>query len=184
MDHAQRKQGSVDEFRSAEYVVFCNQPYGEEGEYESFWHEADVLLLAAAREVHSGKLTSAGARKLLEPYREVLPVLYTGEQRMIYDPRREWWSRPGLFPSTDEVRQNPPASAIFWYKADDLGIPGVGFAMWATPHPIFEVRADAMRPLRETVAGEYRIVVRGDVDDYAAPDRGVGQAKELIEEAR
>lgn len=136
--------------------MFCNQPYGEAadgywgeegelfddeqgGEYESFWHEADVLLLAVAGEVESGKLTPVEARKLLEPYREVLSVLYTGEQRMIYDPRREWWSKPDSFPGPDDVRRNRPASAIFWYETDDLGIPGVGLTMWAT-RPIRSLR--------------------------------------------
>ncbi|MDP9439385.1 MAG: hypothetical protein M3P49_11670 [Actinomycetota bacterium] len=82
MDDADREQAGGVDARSGEYAVFCNQPYGEaadgyrveegephsgaDGGYDSFWHEADVLLLAAAREVQSGKLTPAEARKLLE----------------------------------------------------------------------------------------------------------------------
>ncbi len=135
VDHADLEQGSENNARVGEYIVFCNQPYGEAadgywgeegelfddeqgGEYESFWHEADVLLLAVAGEVERGELTPAEARELLKPYREVLSLIYTGEQRMIYDPRREWWSRPESFPGRDEVRRNRPASAIFWYEAD------------------------------------------------------------------
>ncbi len=185
--------------RSGEYIVFCNQPYGEaadgywgeegelysgeDGEYQSFWHEADVLLLAVAGEVERGELTPARARKLLEPYREVLSVIYTGEQRMIYDPRREWWSRPESFPGRDDVRRNRPASAIFWYEADDLGIPGVGLTTWATPHPFFEVRdAEALQTLREAVAGKYEVVVKEDTYKYLPGD--VEWALETIQEAR
>ncbi len=83
VDEADREQGGGKDGRSREYAVFCKQPYGEaadgyrgekgefyfgeDGECESFWHEADVLLLAvAAGEVRSGKLTAAEARMLLE----------------------------------------------------------------------------------------------------------------------
>ncbi len=111
-----------------------------------------MLLLAVEGEVQSGKPTPAKARKLLEPYRKPLSVIYAGEQRMIYDPRRERWSRPDFFPSTDDVRRNRPASAIFWYEADDLGIPGVGFTMWAT-RPTRSSRRRTERPCR---AGESR----------------------------
>ncbi len=192
-------QDNGSDARSAEYIVFCNRPYGtyedgywgeegelysgEDGEYDSFWHEADVLLLAAAGEVERGKLTPAEARKLLEPYREVLSVIYTGEQRMIFDPARSGWSREDSFPRADDVRRNRPASAIFWYEADDLGIPGVGFTMWATPHPIFEVRdKKALKALGEAVAGKYKIVVKEDTYAYLPGD--VGGALETIQRAR
>ncbi|MDP9437656.1 MAG: hypothetical protein M3P49_02770 [Actinomycetota bacterium] len=82
MGDADREQAGGVDARSGEYAVLCTQPYGEaadgyrgeevklysgaNGEHDSFWHEADVLLLAAAREVRSGKLTPAEARKLLE----------------------------------------------------------------------------------------------------------------------
>ncbi len=81
-ERAREFEDGEDIARSGEHVIFCNRPYGEEdgywgeggelysgedGEYESFWHEADVLLLAVAGEVQSGKLTPAEARKLLEP---------------------------------------------------------------------------------------------------------------------
>ena len=141
-----------------EDLVFCAAPY------DMFWHEADVLLLAAAGEVEKGALTPSKARGLLEPYRDVLPLIYTGEQRMIFDPARNGWSKEDSFPRADEVRRNPPASAIFWYETDDLGIRGVNF-IWATPHPILEVSARALRTLRKDVAGKCRIVVKKTPDD-------------------
>jgi hypothetical protein len=199
-ERAREFEDGEDIARSGEHVIFCNRPHGEEdgywgeggelysgedGEYESFWHEADVLLLAVAGEVQSGKLTPAEARKLLEPYRKALSVIYAGEQRMIYDPRREWWSKPDSFPGTDDVRRNRPASAIFWYEADDLGIPGVGFTMWATPQPIFEVRdKEVMEALRKAVEGEYRIVVKEDVDEYRRAEGGAEWALRTIQQAR
>ncbi len=199
-ERAREFEDGEDIARSGEHVIFCNRTHGEEdgywgeggelysgedGEYESFWHEADVLLLAVAGEVQSGKLTPAEARKLLKPYRKALSVIYAGEQRMIYDPCREWWSKPDSFPGTDDVRRNRPASAIFWYEADDLGIPGVGFTMWATPHPIFEVRdKEVMEALRKAVEGEYRIVVKEDVDEYRRAEGGAEWALRTIQQAR
>ncbi len=196
MDPSMHDQGQ--DKRPREYVVFCNQLYGEEdgywgeegelysgadGQYDSFWHEADVLLLAAAGEVEGGELTPAEARKLLEPYREVLSVIYTGEQRMIFDPARTGWSMEDSFPRADEVRRNRPASAIFWYETDDRGIAGVRLTMWATPHPIFEVRdKKALEALGEAVADRYKVVVKEGTYAYLPGD--VGWALETIQRAR
>ncbi len=124
MDHADREQGNGgDAPANRRYVVFCadGEDYGQGG-YVFFTHEADVMMIAAAGEVESGKLTPAEARKLLEPYREVLPPLYTGEQRMVFDPDRRGWDDPDSFPTADEVQQSPQASQIFWYEADELNI--------------------------------------------------------------
>ncbi len=68
------KDGSNDD----RYVIFCadGRDYGQPG-YIFFTHEADVMMIAAAGEVKSGKLTPAEARELLKPYREVLPPIYT-----------------------------------------------------------------------------------------------------------
>ncbi len=197
-ERAREFENGSDLARSGQYVVFCNRPYGQEdgyrgeegelypgedSEYASFWQEADVLLLAVSGEVQRGKLTPAEARKFLEPYRKALSVIYTGEQRMIYDPRREWWSKPDSFPGTDDVRRNRPASALFWYEVDDLGIPGVGLIMWATPHPIFEVKdKKALEALGEAVAGKYKVVVKEDTYAYLHDD--VGWALETLQQAR
>lgn len=160
-----------------EDLVFCAAPH------DMFWHEADVLLIAAAREVEKGALTPTEARRLLEPYRDVLPLLYSGMQKMIFDPARTGWSKEDSFPRVDEVRRNPSASAIFWYQVDDLGIRGVGFDMWLTPHPIFEVRsARALRSLRDAVAGKYKIVVKKDPDDYAGASLGLRDAIDLLDQ--
>ncbi len=158
-----------------EDLVFCAAPY------DMFWHEADVLLFAVAGDVEKGALTPSEARRLLEPYRDVLPLIYTGEQRMIFDPARNGWSEEDSFPRADEVRRNPPASAIFWYQTDDLGIRGVGFSMWATPHPIFEVSARMLRTLRKAVAGKYRIVVKKNPDTYAGASLGLRDAIGLLD---
>lgn len=162
-----------------EDLVFCHS-----APYDSFWHEADVLLVAAAREVERGALTPREARRLLEPYRDVLPLIYSDMQKAIFDPARTGWSKEDSFPRADEVRRNPPASAIFWYEADDLGIRDVGFTVWATPHPIFEVMsARALRALREAVAGKYKIVVKNDYGDYIGPSLGLRDAVDLLDQA-
>ncbi len=157
-----------------ENLVFCSAPY------DMFWHEADVLLFAVANEVEKGTLAPSEARRLLEPYRDVLPLIYTGEQRMIFDPARNGWSEEDSFPRADEVRRNPPASAIFWYETDDLGIRGVNF-IWATPHPIFEVSARMLRTLRKAVAGKYKIVVKKNPDTYAGASPGLRDAIGLLD---
>lgn len=157
-----------------EDLMFCSSPY------ESFWHEADVLLLAAAREVEAGTLSPEEARRLLEPYRGVLPLLYGEVQKVIFDPARSDWSKEGSFPRADEVRRNPPASAIFWYKADGLGIPGVGLT-WATPHPIFEVSPRALRELRRAVAGEYTIVRKNSRGTYSGDSLSLSRAITLLD---
>ena len=147
-----------------EDLVFCENLYPDDApgaEYRLFLHEADVLLWALAREVERGRMAVGEAWRTWEPYRDVLPLIYTDIQKMIFDPARTGWSNESSFPRADEVRRNRPASAIFWYRADVLGITGVGFDMWLTPHPIFEVRgAHALRSLREAAAGKYKIVVK------------------------
>ncbi len=161
-----------------EDLVFCSAPH------DMFWHEADVLLIAAATEVEKGAMTPNEARRLLEPYRDVLPLIYGDMQKIIFDPARTGWSNEDSFPRADEVRRNPPASAIFWYETDDLRIPGVGLTVWATPHPIFEVMgARALRSLREAVAGKYRIIEKKDYDDYSSTSLGLREAIDLLDRA-
>ncbi len=61
----------------------------------------------------------------------------------------------------------------------------MGFTMWATPHPIFEVRdKEVMEALRKAVEGEYRIVVKEDVDEYRRAEGGAEWALRTIQQAR
>lgn len=166
------------------YVVFCadGEDYGQPG-YFFFTHEADVMMIAAAGEVESGKLTPAEARELLEPYKEVLPPLYTGEQQMVFDPGRRSWRDPDSFPSADEVQQSPQASEIFWYEVDELGIRGVTLE-WSEPSPLLApVSNTAFTRLMKAVSDEYEIVVKRGVDEFDAMGKSVEWARKLIEEA-
>lgn len=166
------------------HVVFCvdGRDYGQPG-YIFFTHEADVMMIAAASEVESGKLTPAGARELLEPYREVLPPLYTDSQRMVFDPARFDWHEPDGFPKAEAVLASPQASQIFWYEVDELGIDGVTL-VWSTPFPVLApVSGKALEELRKTVSNEYEIVVKGVLDEYDAMGKSVNWARKLIEEA-
>lgn len=174
------KDGSDDD----RYVIFCTdgRDYGQPG-YIFFTHEADVMMIAAAGEVESGKLTPAEARELLEPYREVLPPIYTGEQQMVFDPDRSGWDDPDSFPAADYVQQSPQASQIFWYKVDELGIEGVTLK-WSVPFPILDlVSKTALKELKEAVSDEYKIVVKKDIDEFDAMGKSVEWARELIEDA-
>lgn len=167
------------------YVVFCadGEDYGQAG-YIFFTHEADVMMIAAAGEVESGKLTPAEARKLLEPYREVLPPLYTGEQQRVSDPGRDSWRDHNSFPSADDVQQSPQASQIFWYEVDELGIEGVTL-VWSVPFPVLApVGSTALEELRRAVSDEYEIVVKKDIDEFDAMGKSVEWARKLIEDAK
>ncbi len=166
-------------------VIFCADQKNY-GEYVFFTHEADVLLIAAAGEVESGKLTPAEARELLEPYREALAVIFTGEQRMVFDPDRIGWTDTDGFPSVDDVQQSPPASQVFWYEADAIAIEGAGFSGWSgSTGPVFSVQnEEALEALREAVAGGYKIVVKADIGDYHPPDGSVEWALRTIRRAR
>lgn len=170
--------------RDDRFVIFCvdGRDYGQPG-YIFFTHEADVMMIAAAGEVQSGKLTPAQARDLLEPYRDVLPPLYTGEQRMVFDPDRSGWDNPSGFPTPDEVQQSPQASQIFWYEADELRIEGVTLR-WSEPFPLLApVHNAAFKKLMAAVSSEYRIVVKRDIDELDAMGKSVEWARKLIEEA-
>ncbi len=185
MDDAQREQGNGgDTPTGGRYVVFCadGEDYGQEG-YIFFTHEADVMTIAAAGEVESGKLTPSEARELLEPYREVLPPLYTGEQRMVFDPDRFGWDDPESFPAADDVQQSPQASQIFWYEVDELGVEGVTLT-WSVPFPVLDVVGkEALEELKERVSDEYKIVVKRDIDEFDAMGKSVEWARRLIEGA-
>ncbi len=166
------------------YVVFCvdGRKYGQPG-YDFFTHEADVMMTAAASEVERGKLTPAEARELLEPYREVLSLIYTGEQQMVFDPDRYSWNEPDSFPTAEAVVESPQASQIFWYEVDELGIEGVTL-VWSVPFPVLApVRKKALEELREAVADEYKIVVKKDIDEFDAMGKSVEWARKLIEDA-
>jgi len=185
VDETEREQGNgADATANGRDVVFCadGEDYGQEG-YIFFTHEADVMMIAAAGEVESGKLTPAEARKLLEPYREVLPPLYTGEQRMVFDPDRFDWDDSDSFPTADEVQQSPQASQIFWYEADELGIEGVTLK-WSEPFPLLDVVGEkALGQLKRAVSDEYMIVVKKNIDEFDAMGKSVEWARELIKEA-
>ena len=185
MGNTEGEQGNGgDAPANGRYVVFCadGEDYGQEG-YIFFTHEADMMMIAAAGEVESGKLTPAQARKLLELYREVLPPLYTGEQRMVFDPDRFGWDDPDNFPRADEVQQSPQASQIFWYEVDELGIEGVTLT-WSVPFPLLDtVSKEALEELKEKVSDEYKIVVKKDIDEYDAMGKSVEWAQQLIKEA-
>ncbi len=185
MDDSEREQGNGGNAPAREtYVVFCadGEDYGREG-YIFFTHEADVMMIAAAGEVESGKLTPAEARKLLKPYREVLSPLYTGEQSMVFDPNRRGWDDPDSFPTADEVQQSPQASQIFWYEADELDIKGVTLR-WSVPFPILApVSNKALKKLMAAVWNEYEIVVKRDIEEFDAMGKSVEWARELIKEA-
>lgn len=166
------------------YVIFCadGRDYGQPG-YIFFTHEADVMMIAAASEVESGKLTPAEAREILEPYREVLLPLYTDEQSMIFDSDRRSWRDLDSFPTADEVQQSPQASQIFWYEADELGIKGVTL-VWSTPFPVLApVSKKVLEELKKAVSDEYEIVVKNDIEEFDATGKSVEWAKKLIEEA-
>ncbi len=166
------------------YVVFCadGEDYGQAG-YIFFTHEADVMMIAASEEVESGKLTSAEARELLEPYREVLPPLYTGEQRMVFDPDRFDWDDPDSFPTAENIQQAPQASQIFWYEADGLGIQEVFLGLGGIG-PDFSVEdEDALEELKETVSDTYKIVVKKDIEEFDAMGKSVEWARQVIKEA-
>jgi hypothetical protein len=166
------------------YVVFCadGEDYGQPG-YFFFTHEADVMMIAAAGEVESGKLTPAEARELLEPYKEVLPPLYTDSQQAVFDPGRRSWRAPDSFPKADDVQQSPQASQIFWYEVDDLGIEGATL-VWSEPFPLLApIRNTAFTRLMKAVSDEYEIVVKRDIDEFDAMGKSVEWARKLIEEA-
>jgi hypothetical protein len=177
-------ESSKDRNSKDRYVVFCADgwDYGQPG-YIFFTHEADVMMIAAAGEVESGKLTPAEARELLEPYREVLPPLYTGSQQAVFDPDRISWRDPDSFPAADDVQQSPQASQIFWYEVDELGIEGVTL-VWSVPFPVLApIRKKALEELEEAVSDEYEIVVKKDTDEFDAMGKSVEWARKLIEEA-
>ncbi len=186
MNGTEREQGNGgDAPASGRYVVFCadGEDYGQEG-YIFFTHEADVMMIAAAGEVESGKLTPAEVRELLEPYREVLPPLYTGEQRMVFDPDRSNWDDPDSFPTAENVQQSPQASQIFWYEVDKLGIEGVTLR-WSVPFPLLDaVSKEALEELKEAVSDEYKIVVKKEIHEFDAMGKSVEWAQQLIKEAR
>lgn len=186
MDNTECEQGSGgDAPANGRYAVFCadGEDYGQEG-YIFFTHEADVMMIAAAGEVESGKLTPAEARKLLKPYREVLPPLYTGEQRMVFDPDRFGWDDPDSFPTADNVQQSPQASQIFWYEVDELSIEGVTLT-WSEPFPLLDVVSkEALEKLKEAVSDEYKIVVKKAIEEFDAMGKSVRWAQQLIREAR
>ena len=164
--------------------MFCadGRDYGQPG-YIFFTHEADVMMIAAAGEVESGKLIPAEARELLEPYREVLPPIYTGRQRMVFDPDRSGWDDPDSFPTAGEVQQSPQASQVFWYEVDELGIEGVTLR-WSEPFPLLDlVSRRAMKELKKAVSGEYKIVVKKDIDEFDAMGKSVQWARKLIKDA-
>ncbi len=185
MDDSEREQGNGGNALARKtYVVFCadGEDYGREG-CIFFTHEADVMMIAAAGEVESGKLTPAEARKLLEPYREVLSPLYTGEQSMVFDPDRRGWEDPDSFPTADEVQQSPQASQIFWYEADELDIKGVTLR-WSEPSPLLDVVSkQALKKLMAAVSNEYEIVVKRDIEEFDAMGKSVEWARELIKKA-
>ncbi len=186
MDDFGREQGNGgDAPVSGKYVVFCTdgEDYGQAG-YIFFTHEADVMTIAAAGEVENGRLTPSEARELLEPYREMLPPLYTGEQRMVFDPDRFGWDDLESFPTADAVQQSPQASQIFWYEVDELGIEGVTLT-WSVPFPLLDVVSEeALGELKERVSDEYKIVVKRDIDEFDAMGKSVEWAQRLIREAR
>ena len=166
-------------------VVFCADgwDYGETG-YIFFTHEADVMAIAAAGEVESGKLAPRGARELLEPYRGVLSPLYTGEQRAVFDPSRSGWNDPDTFPAPEDLQQSPPASQTFWYRAYDLGIDGLFLEMGGIGPTLSVESRDALGALQRAVSDEYRIVVKQDINDFDAMGKSVEWARRLVEEAR
>ncbi|MBX6763667.1 MAG: hypothetical protein K6T51_02460 [Rubrobacteraceae bacterium] len=93
----------------AREIIFCvdGTDYRGYGFYFLFLHEADVMMLAAAGEVEGGRLKPAEARKVLEPYREVLAPLYTDEQRAVSDPDGRGWDEPDTFPTQEEFMAVP-----------------------------------------------------------------------------
>lgn len=173
------------------YVVFCADgwDYGDPG-YIIFTHEADVMMIAAAGEVESGKLTPAEARKILEPYREMLPSLYTDEHRPVFDPGRRSWNDPDSFPQADYVQQSLQASQIFWHEVDKLRIEGLFLELggispdFPLEDEIFSVEdKEALKKLKEKVSDKYEIVVKKAIDEFDAMGKSVEWAKKLIEEA-
>lgn len=144
-----------DDIGTKKYVVFCvdGRKYGQPG-YAFFMHEADVMMAAVAGEVRSGKLTPSGGREMLEPYREVLPPLYTDFQKAVFDPKRADWNDPSRFPRVEAVLASPQASQIFWYEVDELGIEGVTL-VWSVPFPVLApVSEEALKELKEATAEE------------------------------
>jgi hypothetical protein len=141
------------------YLVYCeDRGEGEYLRYELFMHEADVELIETASEVEEGLLTPDEARDALKKYEDVLSVIYTGEQQAIFEPHRMKWSDPDFFPAADAVRESPPASQVFWYEADDLGIEGVILDQGAIG-AVFTVSDEkAMDKLEEAMRGKYAIL--------------------------
>lgn len=180
MTEKSEQRGSNDD----RHMVFCEDRGEDEyPRYTIFIHEADVMMIAAAGEVESGKLTPAEARKLLEPYREVLGAIFTGNQLPIIEPHRMKWSDPDFFPNAGAVWESPQGSQIFSYKAYDLGIEGV-FLEWSIAGPVFSVEdEEALNELKEAVSGEYKIVVKQDNNAYDSLGESVEWARELIEDA-
>lgn len=140
------------------------------------------MAVAVAGEVESGKLTPEEAREILEPYREVLPPLFSGEQRMVFDPDRFGWDTPEIFPPADEVQQSPQASQIFWYEADELGIKGVTLR-WSEPFPLLDPVSDQdLTRLRKRMPDD-RIVVKQDINEFDSMGKSVEWVRELIDSA-
>lgn len=161
-----------------EDLVFCENLYPEgaaEAEYGMFFHEADVLLFALAREVEGGTMTVEEAWKTWEPYRRRFPHLYEIDD-------------PTWFPDVDWIMQMPTATDDFDHDAGRLGRAGVNFTSEEdrrdSPMPIgniFDVGSrEALVSLREGLSGQYRILVR-DVGEYAGSDLGFRDTVELLD---
>jgi hypothetical protein len=156
-----------------EALVFCLDQ--GDGRYGWFWQEADVLLLGLGNAVEEGKHTVTEMREAWWPYERLWPTLYEGEPEEWWE---AWWGS-----LKDDL--DLPVSTGFWDEAHNLGIPSVGFLgkFSGSTDPIFEVQeGEALRALREAMAGRYRILVKDDLLKYA--DVSLKEAKTLIAEGR
>jgi hypothetical protein len=145
-----------------ENLVFCVDQQGSE-EYGFFMHEADVLLWALGGAVERGELTLDQLREYWQPYRRLWPTLYEANLK-------EW--NEHLWPRLEGGDYDTPVTTNFFMrKARGVGMPDVGYlgGYSMSTGDIFEVSgADALKRLRDALAGSYRIALMEDLSDYTS----------------
>ena len=177
--------------------------YEREGKFGYFLHEADYLLLSLAKNVHESNITVAEAFDVLRPYlddpqaedQSVTEGIRTQKEGWNFLDAQKWeqilYGDSPAFPSYDDVLQDQPFTHIFQHEAYSatykLGISDVGyFGFSGSTGPIFSVESqEALEELRKVMAGKYKIVIKGDLNEYVPyPPPTPEEAKRFIERYR
>jgi hypothetical protein len=160
------------------YVVVCCVV--DDGTYDSFVHEADMMMGALGLKVDAGEITADEAWEELRPYEIVLAE----EIEAAKDDDIE-----GFFPHALEEYDYFPGTRDFAAAVERLALPGVelnwdlGFGAVGENERIMVRDTAALEALSERLKDTYRIVPLSQ-DDWDYWTEGVEQARETIARAR